>query len=417
MAKSSIESITTAQTFQLWFDKTNEMVELFRSSAVTASTVSGGDLTPGNATIAGSFTGGSLIASTLLSTNTIGARAGSVITFNDPISVTSGAAIAATLSYSGTGGQVRFTDGSVSWDAGMDSDGNNNFIIDTGVAPIKFQLTPAGTMTVPNAVITENLTVGSLTIGGGGGTGLSTDDISEGSTNLYHTTARARAAFSGGDGINISAAGLISFDGEGELNSYQGNDFINTGSVGTGIKAYMTGSQAAGTPIGRLSALYAGTTYNVLNWTPGGVDVEGFITATGDVEVTSGVFRVGTQSSLKASIDQSGNGFFTGTVTAFGSASDERLKENIVPLTSCLEKTLQLNGVMFNYKDRPEDTIPGVIAQEVEKVLPEAVYNIEIEDETYKAVRYQQLVPLLIEAIKELTEKVNTLENSLNNDG
>ena len=72
---------------------------------------------------------------------------------------------------------------------------------------------------------------------------------------------------------------------------------------------------------------------------------------------------------------------------------------------------------MFNYKDRPEDTIPGVIAQEVEKVLPEAVYNIEIEDETYKAVRYQQLVPLLIEAIKELTEKVNTLENSLNNDG
>ena len=256
-----------------------------------------------------------------------------------------------------------------------------------------------------------------ITIGGGGGTGLSTDDISEGSTNLYHTTARARAAFSGGDGINISAAGLISFDGEGELNSYQGNDFINTGSVGTGIKAYMTGSQAAGTPIGRLSALYAGTTYNVLNWTPGGVDVQGFITATGDVEVKNGVFRVGTQSSLKASIDQSGNGFFTGTVTAFGSASDERLKENIVPLTSCLEKTLQLNGVMFNYKDRPEDTIPGVIAQEVEKVLPEAVYNIEIEDETYKAVRYQQLVPLLIEAIKELTEKVNTLENSLNNDG
>ena len=40
-----------------------------------------------------------------------------------------------------------------------------------------------------------------------------------------------------------------------------------------------------------------------------------------------------------------------------------------------------------------------------------------MEDDTYKAVRYQQLVPLLIEAIKELTEKVNTLENRLNNDG
>tara|TARA_B110000503_G_scaffold130656_1_gene204287 strand:- start:1395 stop:2639 length:1245 start_codon:yes stop_codon:yes gene_type:complete len=410
-----IGSITTAQTFENWFTKTNDLVGALRTATMTASP-GAGDTVEGNSTLVGILTASNLVASTLLSTNDIGARSGAVINFQDPIAVASGVEIAATFNYAGTGAQVRFTDGSISWDAGMDSDGNNNFVIDTGVAPVKFLLTPAGTMTVPNAVVTENLTVGSLTIGAGGA-GFNSDDIDEGVVNLYHSPAKVVAALSGGDGINISAAGEISFDGEGELSTYQGNEFINTGSVGTGIKAYMTGSQSTGVPVGRLSSLWSGTTYNVLNWTPGGVDVQGAITTTGDVEVKSGVFRVGTQSSLKASIDQSGNGFFTGNVTTFGSTSDRRLKENIVPLTGCLEKTNQLNGVMFNYIDRPEDTIPGVIAQEVEAVLPEAVYNIEMEDDTYKAVRYQQLVPLLIEAIKELTEKVNTLENRLNNDG
>ena len=105
------------------------------------------------------------------------------------------------------------------------------------------------------------------------------------------------------------------------------------------------------------------------------------------------------------------------TSTSITGLSDERLKENIVPLEKGLEQVEQIKTYTFNYKDRPEDTLPGVIAQEIEQILPEVVYDIEMEDDTYKAVRYQQIVPVLIEAIKDLSDKVKDLENRLENNG
>ena len=70
----------------------------------------------------------------------------------------------------------------------------------------------------------------------------------------------------------------------------------------------------------------------------------------------------------------------------------------------------------FNFKDNPDETMLGVIAQEIEKVLPEVVYEFEKEDKTYKAVRYANIVPLLIEAIKDLKDKVDDLEGRINSD-
>jgi len=414
MAKPTLENIITSQTFQNWFDKSNEMVSLFKTDVITAS-AGAGDTTSGNATLIGSFTGTNLIASTLISTNNIGARSGAVINFDDPIVVTSGDEIVSTFLYAGTGGQVRFTDGSISWDVGMDSDGNNNFVIDTGVAPEKFKLTPAGTMTVQNAVVVDNLTVGSLTIGAGG-SGLSSDNVSEGSTNLYFTTARARAALSAGDGINISAGGVISFDGQGELDTYTGNKFIPTGSYqAADSNAYVGGTILSGVPAGTFNVLSGAVVSTPMKWVSAGIIVTGYMQATGNITSDGGIIYVKTGSTIKASIDQSGNGFFTGDITANGSASDERLKENIIPLEYGLETIEQIKTYTFNYKDRPQDTHPGVIAQEIEKLVPEVVYDIEMEDGTYKAVRYQQLVPLLINAIKDLSEKVNVLETKLNN--
>jgi hypothetical protein len=75
---------------------------------------------------------------------------------------------------------------------------------------------------------------------------------------------------------------------------------------------------------------------------------------------------------------------------------------------------LSLNGVTFEpnklaekygYTDKSEQV--GVIAQEVEKVLPEAV---TVRGDGYLAVDYHKIIPLLVEAVKELTEKVSTLE-------
>jgi hypothetical protein len=90
------------------------------------------------------------------------------------------------------------------------------------------------------------------------------------------------------------------------------------------------------------------------------------------------------------------NATFSGTVTA---NSDESIKTNIHPIENALEKVLQLRGVEFNYKEHGTKSI-GVIAQEIEKIFPELVYGDEI-----KSVAYQNLVAVLIEAIKELYDK------------
>lgn len=103
-----------------------------------------------------------------------------------------------------------------------------------------------------------------------------------------------------------------------------------------------------------------------------------------------------------------GNFIATGDITAFGSASDKSLKENIEPIENALDKVDAINGYTFNYIDAPErGRVPGVIAQELEQVLPEAVYETE---DGKKAVRYDNTVALLVEAIKELKQQVEDLK-------
>jgi len=101
-----------------------------------------------------------------------------------------------------------------------------------------------------------------------------------------------------------------------------------------------------------------------------------------------------------------------GDITAFGSISDIRLKENIEPITNALDKVSQIGGYTFAYKKNPDVRMTGVIAQEVEKVLPEVIYTTaEIGSEKENlAVRYENMVGLLIEAIKELKAEVDTLK-------
>jgi hypothetical protein len=95
----------------------------------------------------------------------------------------------------------------------------------------------------------------------------------------------------------------------------------------------------------------------------------------------------------------------TGNVTAF-SNSDARLKTNVVPISGALDKVSAIGG--YNFEWRTDVNIPargkdvGVIAQEVELVLPEVVLT---NADNYKTVRYDKIIPLLIEAIKELSLK------------
>jgi hypothetical protein len=120
------------------------------------------------------------------------------------------------------------------------------------------------------------------------------------------------------------------------------------------------------------------------------------------------VLRIGgwSASANRWQLDMSGNVTAAGNVTAY---SDIRLKDNIEVIKNALEKVTQLNGVTFTRNDQEDKARrhAGVIAQEVEKVLPEVVSE---DNEGIKNVAYGNMMGLLIEAIKELQAKVELLE-------
>lgn len=151
--------------------------------------------------------------------------------------------------------------------------------------------------------------------------------------------------------------------------------------------------------------------------------VSGQIKATSDIWTTDGGLGVGTTASGTA-----GEIRATNQITSY--YSDERLKENIEPISDALGKVMSLRGVTYNPNKLAEsfgfinkNRQVGVIAQDVEAVLPEAVKpapfdNIQIQEgieisksgENYKTVQYEKLVPLLIEAIKELNSEIQQLK-------
>ena len=87
-----------------------------------------------------------------------------------------------------------------------------------------------------------------------------------------------------------------------------------------------------------------------------------------------------------------------------------RYKENIETVDNALEKITAIRGVNFTFKDAdPEQIHAGVIAQEVERVIPEIVNT---KDEDRWTVNYGAFVPYLIESIRTLSDKITTMHNT-----
>lgn len=99
------------------------------------------------------------------------------------------------------------------------------------------------------------------------------------------------------------------------------------------------------------------------------------------------------------------------TCTDVNVTSDINLKDNINTIENALDKVDSLRGVSFDWKESGKKSI-GVIAQEVEEVVPEVVAT---DEEGTKSVNYQAMVGLLIEAIKEQQEQINELKQIINN--
>ena len=117
-----------------------------------------------------------------------------------------------------------------------------------------------------------------------------------------------------------------------------------------------------------------------------------------------------------------GNIYATGDVTAFYSnTSDKRLKTNIETIENPLNIIANIRGVRFNWNDEAkvinefvdlDKREIGVLAQEVEKELPEVIKE---GFSGYKAVRYEKIIAVLIEGMKEQQSKINTLERLVQN--
>ena len=269
-----------------------------------------------------------------------------------------------------------------------------------------------------NGSFTANV-VTATTISGNGAslTGINASNISSGTIANARTTA---ATANGASTIVLRGtsgeftAGAItgaSFSGNGASITAINASAITTGTLDN-ARTTAASANGASTIVTRDSN--GSFTANVGTFTT----VAGTLSTAAQTSITSVGSLGNTQiSSLGVGTAASGTAGeirATNNVTAFYS-SDERLKDNVQVITNALAKVLQIRGVEFDWNNlsEPEDGYfvrkhdIGVIAQEIEKVLPEVVATRE---DGIKAVKYDRIIPLLIEAIKELKAEVDALK-------
>ena len=214
---------------------------------------------------------------------------------------------------------------------------------------------------------------------------------------IFHDGSNSYIKDTGTGNLYIRAENLVVEDADGT------NYFVSNANAET--KIYHNGSQKFVT-------------------TASGVEV------TGTVQSSSGVFQLDTNDKIDINgsnigfhldgaedmrLENDGDLHVDGDVLAYSTTvSDERLKTGIMPITNALSKVNQLNGCTFTYTTDGKESA-GLIAQDVEKVLPSAVSESTLplkqdDGKEYKVLQYDQTIGLLVEAIKELTAKVEELE-------
>lgn len=244
--------------------------------------------------------------------------------------------------------------------------------------------------------------------------------IANGGTNSTATATNGGVAYGTGTAFAFTAAGtagqVLTSNGSAAPTWQSGGVGIRTSGsiVGVGI----TLLDFRGSGISTITAPVLGiSTINIIGG-GGGTNV----TISDDTTTNATRYIVfedsltGTASTIFVSSSKltfnpsTGNLVAGGTVTA---NSDEKLKTNVKTLENSLEKVLSLRGVEFDRIDTKEHQI-GVIAQEVEKIIPDVVYpKGPTSDNEIKSVAYGNLVGLLIEAIKEQNLRIDELERRL----
>ncbi len=129
-------------------------------------------------------------------------------------------------------------------------------------------------------------------------------------------------------------------------------------------------------------------------------------TGGGTSRIFMGYGIVGVYTNSGANVPTAGV-YIQNGATGWSSTSDIRLKTNIQTLPNVLDKISQIRGVTFNWKEGNPDEQLGFIAQEVEKVYPQVISK---DKDGYLSIRYSELVPVLLQGIKEQQKQIEALE-------
>ena len=263
-----------------------------------------------------------------------------------------------------------------------------------GVFSSSAQVTGIGNSQLTNSSITISGTSVSL------GSSI-TDEVLFGGIGIISGSSQLTSSFLEVNGDNvISGSGQVVLQSADKTGFTGATSITTVGTIGTGTwqgtaiasayldsdTAHLSGTQTFSGAKSFSSAVNIDSTTQSTSKTTGALIVDG---------------GVGVAKTLNVGED----------IVAYAS-SDERLKDNIQTIENPLEKLSQISGNTFDWNEEKQDIYKGrdygVIAQEIEQVMPELV---DTRDNGYKAVKYEKLVPLLIESIKELQKEIEELKS------
>lgn len=489
----TLAQVGSSDTFQVWLQRTNDIISELGSSVVTASAL--GDITQGSVIISGSFTSNTASVQDVFRTNIIDTKVGntSPISIRGLVDVTSSEQLPFTLTNS-VGPRVRVKNNNIAWHAGLRGsagtgtnaeyiitiEGSNSPTFRFGTNGVFYAnsialtsesssatgvvradrtidtnngITGGGDLTADrtfsltgNALALHNLTTNGFVVRTGTGA-ISARSLAEGDginivngsgvsgnpsiavdTSVVRTsgtqTIGGSKTFSSALMIGTAVASQIYFSGT-QINASPNNTTTDSMSINyttrdnayyRNLNIYDGRSGLIGKFEGSTSSYIAGSgtqyqTQLLGNQINGSPYYNGNVQLALNYSTYTNTFRDfvvydGKQAPIAIFTGASGNFSTYGNITAYGdirTSSDSRLKTNVITVDNALSKVLNMRGVYF---ERKGEKSVGVIAQEMEQILPEVVSN----SEEYKTVAYGNIVGVLIEAIKELKQEIEELK-------